>query len=93
MAPFGYTAHREGGSDVHNPGSGSGAGPLAALSVHERTVSSNLDDEFTCLLLDIERKYEGLQKYLRIRVERWVQKLSEVGSVKTEWKRNRNHYA
>eukprot|EP00948_MAST-09A_sp_MAST-9A-sp1_P004275 g4275.t1 len=55
---------------------------------------SSIDDIFLFHLLEIERKYVDLPKYLRIRTEKWVKKLTALSKVSNKsFKKNRNEYS
>ncbi|KAF0686949.1 Aste57867_21297 [Aphanomyces stellatus] len=62
---------------------------LLALESHE---SVQLDDELVCILMEIERLYLDFPKPIQIRIERWVEKISEP-IVHVPWKKNANYYA
>ncbi|OQR95430.1 hypothetical protein THRCLA_07868, partial [Thraustotheca clavata] len=51
-----------------------------------------LDDELVCILMEIERIYLHYPKHVQIRIERWVEKVTEP-IVNVQWKRNANLYA
>lgn len=53
--------------------------------------STLLDRSFFSYLKEIQRSYVALSKPQRIRVEKWVEKLSGTGG-NTTWRRNRNMY-
>ncbi|OQR86237.1 protein kinase [Achlya hypogyna] len=57
-----------------------------------QTESIVLDDELVCILMEIERIYLHYPKHIQIRIERWVDKISEP-IVNVQWKRNANYYA
>ncbi|CAG9463791.1 unnamed protein product [Pedinophyceae sp. YPF-701] len=56
-------------------------------------LAAELDNEFGTLAFDIEQRMIVLDKYLRIRVGKWLQKLSSVLTRRVHWKRLRNDYA
>ncbi|KDO26308.1 hypothetical protein SPRG_20604 [Saprolegnia parasitica CBS 223.65] len=51
-----------------------------------------LDDELVCLLMEIERIYLQHPRHLQIRIERWVDKISEP-ILNVQWKRSANDHA
>ena len=56
--------------------------------------AKELDDVFLFHMLEIERKYVDLPKFLCIRTERWIEKLSVLATTSNlAWKRNRNEYS
>ena len=56
--------------------------------------AKELDDIFLFHMLEIERKYVDLPKFLCIRTERWIEKLSVLATTSNlAWKRNRNEYS
>ena len=50
------------------------------------------DRIFLNYLKEISQTYTGLSKQLRLRVEKWVEKLTQTGANPT-WKKHRNSYA
>lgn len=52
----------------------------------------NLDHSFLKYLKEIEQCYITFPKALRIRIEKWISKLSSVGQ-NPVWRKNRNKYA
>ncbi|KAH9080831.1 hypothetical protein Ae201684P_007917 [Aphanomyces euteiches] len=58
----------------------------------EADESAKLNDELVCLLMGIERIYADLPKPTQIRIERWVDKISQP-IVNVQWKKNANTYA
>lgn len=51
-----------------------------------------LDRLFVSYLKEIERSYIGFPKQIRIRIEKWITKLANVGR-NPVWRKNRNNYA
>lgn len=52
-------------------------------------VSDELDKEFILLTMEIEKRYDKLNKHMRLKCEAWIKKLCQVTNNK-EWKKNRN---
>ena len=65
-------------------------GPSTSKDGHDR--ARKLDETFLYLLLEVQRASKDLPKYLKIRCEAWITKLSEP-CANLLWKKNRNDYA
>ena len=52
----------------------------------------NIDRSFKDCLIEIQRTYATLSKSLRLRSEKWCEKLIATGSNRI-WRKNRNDYA
>ncbi|ETV94462.1 hypothetical protein, variant 2 [Aphanomyces invadans] len=64
-----------------------------ASNVHNHSDETvQLDDELVCILMEIERIYVDFPKPLQIRIEKWVEKISEP-ILHLQWKKNANNYA
>jgi len=66
--------------------------PLLALVFSLPILIYELFLQFTSLLLAIEASYHALPKHYKIRIERWIRKLSAPMPT-IAWRRNRNGYA
>ncbi|ETV74371.1 hypothetical protein, variant [Aphanomyces astaci] len=62
------------------------------MTAHHSDESVQLDDELVCILMEIERGYLDFPRPLQIRIEKWVDKISQP-IVHLQWKKNANYYA
>lgn len=62
------------------------------MRANESNEHANLDTAFYKILQEIEKAYLVLPKNMRIRVEKWVEKLVAASSSNISWKKSRNGY-
>lgn len=55
-------------------------------------LTDDYDEEFSILIAEIEERAKALNKYDKIRINRWCVKLKEI-DINEQWKKNRNLHA
>ena len=67
------------------------AGELLKTHLRPHFEMDSLDNTFMAYLKELERTYLYLEKHIRLRVEKWIERLA-LASSNTVWRKHRNNY-